>query len=183
MDVRFALLAGAMLAGAPFAADAAGHEAALSPQPAAHGAVPCASGETLVFSGDVQDDFGLGIAVCVSDEAITIRYSGEGDPQAVSCRIGECAGIIDFDHYVRYRLTIITLTWRDDNGQMRLTESLDAQHEGDAPRHIITHAWVPPGARAGDQEPQEYPVIAYTQALSLIALSGFGALSELSDPH
>lgn len=169
MAVRFALLAGAALVSAPLAADT-GQENPPSPQPPAFGALACEATETLVFAGDVQDDFGLSIAVCVGDQNLTIRYSGEGDPQAVSCRIGECAGIIDFKHYVRYRLTIITLAWRDQNGEFKLTESFDAQSEGEAPRHIVTHSWAPPHEEFGDVEPLEYPVAAYTQALSLMAL-------------
>jgi len=124
-----------------------------------------------VFAGDVQDDFGLGIAVCVSDRNLTIRYSGEGDPQAVSCRIGACAGVIDFEHYVRYRLTIITLAWRDENGAFKLTESLDTQNEGKEPVHIVTHSWSPEPGEFADAEPLEYPVAAYTEPLSLLRLN------------
>ena len=170
MAVRFALLAGAALVSAPLAADT-GQESPPSPQPPAFGALACEGTETLVFAGDVQDDFGLSIAVCVGDQNLTIRYSGEGDPQAVSCRIGECAGIIDFKHYVRYRLTIITLAWRDENGEFKLTESLDAQNEGEAPVHIVTHSWSPEPRDSAAVEPLKYPVAAYTEPLSLLRLS------------
>jgi hypothetical protein len=170
MIVRFAFLAGAMLAGTPLAADG-GHERAPSPDPMEFGALPCETGEALLFAGDVEDDFGLSIAVCVRDQTLTIRYSGEGDPQAVSCRIGACEGIIEFDHYVRYRLTIITLAWRDKNGAFKLTESFDAQNEGGAPVHNVTHSWMAPGEEVSDAQPLEYPVVAYTPALSLAALS------------
>jgi len=170
MAVRFALLAGAVLASTPLAADA-GHERVLSPEPASYRGLPCETDETRVFAGDVEDDFGLGIAVCVRDQILTIRYSGEGDPQAVSCRIDACEGIIAFDHYVRYRLTIITLAWRDENGAFKLTESFDGQNEAGAPVHNVTHSWAPPGTESGDVQPLEYPVVAYTPALSLAALS------------
>lgn len=170
MAVRFALLAGAMLASAPLAADA-GHQSTPSPEPTEYRALPCEAGEALVFAGDVEDDFGLSIAVCVRDETLTIRYSGEGDPQAVSCRIGACAGIIDFDHYVRYRFTIITLAWRDEKGEFKLTESFDAQNEGEEPVHIVTHTWSPAQEEFGEVEPLEYPVVAVTESLSLVALS------------
>jgi hypothetical protein len=167
--IRFALVAGAILA-FPLEANA-GHDPAPSAEPAELPSGQCRSGETTVFAGEVQDDFGLGITVCMSNETLTVRYSGEGDPQVVSCRIGECAGIIDFDHYVRYRLTIITLVWRDKNGEMTLTESFDAQNIGEEPVHIITSTWSPPEARLADLQPDEYPVIAQTPPLSLMALS------------
>lgn len=178
MAVGFALLAGTVLVSAPLKEDA-GQEHAPSPEPASYRGLTCEPDETRVFAGDVQDDFGLGIAVCAGDETLTIRYSGEGDPQAVSCRIGACEGIIAFDHYVRYRLTIITLAWRDENGAFKLTESFDAQNEAGAPVHNVTHSWAPPGAESGgesggepgDVQPLEYPVVAYTEALSLAALS------------
>ena len=170
MAIRFALLLGTVLASAPLAA-VAGLEPTPPPAPVEFGFLQCESGETLVFAGEVQDDFGLSIAVCVNDETLTIRYSGEGDPQAVSCRIGECAGIIDFDHYVRYRFMIITLAWRDENGEQKLTESFDAQNEGEEPVHIVTNTWSPAQEKFGEAEPLEYPVVAYTEALSLAALS------------
>jgi hypothetical protein len=170
MAVRFALLAGAMIASAPLAADA-GHEHVLSPEPASYRGLACETDETRVFAGDVEDDFGLSIAVCVHDETRTIRYSGEGDPQSVSCRIGACAGIIDFDHYVRYRFTIITLEWRDENGEFKLTESFDAQDEGGEPVHHVTHIWMPPCEVLGHAELLEYAVVAHTPALSMMALS------------
>ncbi|MBE5075023.1 hypothetical protein IM511_12070 [Erythrobacteraceae bacterium E2-1 Yellow Sea] len=170
MAVRFALLAGAVLVSAPLAAEA-GHDRVVSPEPASYRGLACETDETRVFAGDVEDDFGQSIAVCVRDEALTIRYSGEGDPQAVSCRIDACAGIIEFDHYVRYRFTIITLAWRDENGEFKLTESFDAHNEGEEPVHIITHTWSPEPVEFADAEPLEYPVVAYTEPLSMVTLS------------
>lgn len=169
MAVGFALLAGSVFVSAPLAADT-GHERVVSPEPASYHGLACETDETRVFAGDVEDDFGLSIAVCVRDQTLTIRYSGEGDPQAVSCQIDACEGIIAFGHYVRYRLTILTLAWRDRNGAFKLTESWDAQNEGGAPVHSVTHSWMPPGEEAGDVQPLEYPVVAYTPALSLVAL-------------
>lgn len=117
-----------------------------------------------------MDDPLLNIAVCMREETLTIRYVQRGYPQAVSCRIGSCAGIIDFHHYVRYRLTIVTLVWRDEHAEHTLTESLDAQNEGGEPAHIVTHAWVSAQAGLADAEPLHCRMVAYTEPLSLVAL-------------
>jgi hypothetical protein len=170
MAFQFAIVVAAAIASVPLGAHA-GQESAPATEPLETHFAYCGTGETLVFAGDVQDDFGLAIAVCVNDETLTIRYSGEGDPQAVSCRIGKCAGIIDFGHHVRYRLTIITLAWRDEKGEMKLIESFDAQNTDEEPIHIVSVIWSPAQAELGDIEPQGYQVVARTQPLSLVALS------------
>ena len=105
------------------------------------GGQACQPGENMVFKGDVQDDFGLGIAVCLEGETLSVRYSGEGDPQVVSCQVGQCGGVIDFTHYVRYRFTVLTLTWRDQYGEQALVESFDAQSARGEPAHTVSHTW------------------------------------------
>lgn len=139
----------------------------------------CVAGEKMVFAGDVQDDFGLGVAVCVSGHAnadqarISVRYSGEGGGRAVSCVAAQCDGVIELDHYVRPRFTILTLRWRDESGEQRIVESFDAQDHGEKPVHLLTHFWVAPGQAGRDADSVGHRVIAHSEPLSLLQLQTY----------
>lgn len=137
-------------------------------------AIPCKPGEEQVFSGEVQDDFGLSITVChvgggeAGDERLTVHYSGEGGGNTVSCVRTQCTGVIEFSHYVRPRFTIVTLIWRDKNGEQKLIETFDAQEEGSEPVHILSHIWLPRSQPSQVVEPQVYPVTSSSKPLSLL---------------
>ncbi len=146
-------------------------------------AVDCKADEELVFAGDVEDDFGLSITVCLMpgtdphEPTVTIIYSGEGGTRSVSCKPSECSGFIDFTHYVRPRFTILALTWRDENGEQRLVETFDAQALDSDPIHSVSHSWATPpmqGQTDGNQDepPLSYQVVPQTQPLSMLRLDG-----------
>ncbi len=143
----------------------------------------CPGGEELIFAGEVEDDFGLGIAVCMTSQGeptaqrITIRYSGEGGGRTVTCLLAQCDSIIEFSKYVRPRFTILTLLWRDENGEQKLVESYDAQNEGKEPVHIVQHYWAPASRESSIGDVPGYHVEISTPPLSLLALS------EIGEPH
>ncbi|MEP5938273.1 MAG: hypothetical protein ABJ239_08100 [Erythrobacter sp.] len=166
-----------------------GSLACTPPQPSPSSTSPtligqgCEATEEVVFAGNVEDDFGLSVAVCLERQAdenaprITVRYSGEGGGSAVSCIAGQCEGLIRFEHYVRYRFTVLTLSWFDENGSQRIVETFDAQAPDEEPTHALTHTWLPSSAKIGSEAdidaPQEYPIIAETQQLALLRLDPF----------
>ena len=168
---------------------AAGSLACAPAEPTANSVAPiligqgCEANEELVFSGNVQDDFGLSVAVCLEHQSeetsprITVRYSGEGGGNAVSCIAGLCEGQIEFDHYVRYRFTVLTLSWFDDYGSQSIVETFDAQEQDEEPKHGLTHVWTPSSAKIasepGIDPEQEYPMIAETKQLALLRLDPF----------
>ncbi|MGB3472447.1 MAG: hypothetical protein WBA51_16655 [Erythrobacter sp.] len=121
----------------------------------------CNPDEALIFAGVVRDDFGLGIAVCIAEQdhpegaMVTVRYSGEGGGREISCRSVQCDGIIEFSHYVRPRFTVLTLKWRDENGEQELVESFDAQDGFEHPVHSVRHRWAP-RSNAGSSIPTHY---------------------------
>ncbi len=146
-------------------------------------AIDCEAGEELVFAGDVEDDFGLSVTVCLKSGAdpheptVTIIYSGEGGTRSVSCKSSECSGVIDFTHYVRPRFTILTLTWRDENGEQRLVETFDAQALDSNPVKSVSHSWAPPPMlgqtnQNQNEPPQIYQVVPQTQPLAMLRLDG-----------
>ena len=140
----------------------------------------CEEGEEAAFSGDVQDGFGLTLSVCIApveaggdagnEPIISIRSEGEGGGTVLSCAASECRGIIEFGHYRRARFTELTLKWYQNGSEQVLIESFDAQ-DPDAPAsHSITHSWQTKEGAELDLEETPYPVIAKTEALSMLAL-------------
>lgn len=143
-------------------------------------ALDCPADQKRVFAGEVEDDFGLSLTVCLSsadyaaERRITIRYSGEGGGGDVSCQPAQCADIVKFNHYVRPRFSILTLEWRDQNGLQKIVETFDAQSLGSEPTHIVSHSWTPIDSANGDDSTkdqlQSYLVAPCTQPLALLAL-------------
>ena len=138
----------------------------------------CETGHTPVFEGDVQDDFGLSIAVCLREEdgvvpaLVSIRYSGEGGTQRVSCLAGQCRGIISLRRYTRYRFTMLTLQWRDENGIQTLSESFDAQDQGGEAKVTVTHSWKPSESIESGVPAPIFPVTPRSAPLQLLTLEG-----------
>lgn len=152
---------------------APGKDAAES-APVPGNAIDCQAGEDLVFAGEVQDDFGLSINVCLkpsqAEPLVSIHYSGEGGTRTVACKPSQCSGTIDFSHYVRPRFSILTLTWRDENGVQRIVETFDAQLLDSEPLHHVSHSWTPFEPQGAAAQPQSYPVTPQTNTLSLLRL-------------
>ena len=141
----------------------------------------CQIDETVAFSGDVHDGFGLTISVCIGRDAesdvplLSIRSEGEGGSSVISCLASACDGIIQFEHYRRYRFSVLTLKWGNDGSRQRLVESFNAEDPFRDPVHSVTHIWSTKEARARGIEPEPYPVVAVTAPLSLLKLeSVFG---------
>lgn len=136
----------------------------------------CNANETAAFSGDVHDGFGLTISVCLSAETedevpvISIRSIGEGGSTVLSCKADACGGIINFEHYRRYRFSILTLEWEQDGSRQQLVESFDAEELMSDPKHTVTHTWSTKEARSRGIEPEAYPVLPVTAPLSLLTL-------------
>lgn len=107
----------------------------------------CEAGEQTVLYGQVQDDFGFDVAVCISGDEetpkLTIRWVGEGGGSEISCTSGDCDGRIEYSRYTSPHQTILTLGWMADGNKQILTQQfwrddLDAQ-----PAFNTTHRWYP----------------------------------------
>lgn len=139
----------------------------------------CMPHEALIFAGEVRDDFGLDITVCIAETdhaagaEVIVRYSGEGGNREVSCRSKQCDEKIEFSHYVRAKFTVLALTWRDENGEQKLVESFDAQDKFADPVHTVNHIWAPRLKAGSLGDPESYPVAANTPPLSLLTLENW----------
>lgn len=138
--------------------------------------LPCQDEEELIFAGEVEDDFGLSITVCRAGrgnpqlERLTVHYSGEGGGSSVSCLLKDCGEKIEFSHYVRPRFTILSLTWRDNNGEQKLVETFDAEDQNEEPYHSVRHSWIPTHDKDDNLESVSYSVDASTKPLSLLSI-------------
>ena len=136
----------------------------------------CKEGSAPVFEGEVEDDFGLAVAACLAPESdatparVSVHYSGEGGSREVSCIAGECSGVIDMTRYTRYRFTVLTLTWRDENGVQTLTETLDAEDTSAPAKRIVTHSWQPREWSEEHGEVPSFPVSPVTEPLEMLSL-------------
>lgn len=63
---------------------------------------------------------------------------GEGGNQRVSCMTGQCCRIISLERYTRYRFTVPTLRWHDENGFQTLSENFDAQDQNGHAQVTVT---------------------------------------------
>jgi len=144
----------------------------------------CQQGETYVFSGAVEDGFGPDLAVCViggegeQDATVTVRWSGEGGDDSVSCRASECDGVMEYSRYTRPRFTIVTLAWSKDGMVQRLIQSLDAQ--GEAPEASVRHFWAPRSAGLGSTE--SFPVRTGACNLALMKMGEWLPTKPWSEP-
>ncbi|MEO1730930.1 MAG: hypothetical protein AAFR64_09340 [Pseudomonadota bacterium] len=132
----------------------------------------CEAAEETVISGAVQDDLGLDVAVCLEDEEqqqrLTIRWSGEGGGDAVSCLASECQGVIEYSRHTSPHLTVLTLTWTKGGGTQKLYQSLSRPTPDVPALAQTTHIWEVAGAQAGSAE--SYPVLTQAAPLALIQL-------------
>lgn len=134
----------------------------------------CEDSETTVLSAQVQDDLGLDVAVCLSGEAaaqvLTIRWSGEGGGAAVSCRLGECDGRIEYSRYTSSHLTILQLAWRSGDSIQRLYQTLERAGPSEGPTQTTTHSWQSAGAASSDVS--TYELVSDAEPLQLMRLEG-----------
>lgn len=134
----------------------------------------CKGSETTVLSGQVQDDLGLDIAVCLSGAAdaqtLTIRWSGEGGGAEISCRFGECDGHIEYSRYTSPHLTILQLAWSKDGSIQRLYQTLERSGPGEIGTHTTTHSWESVGS--ADLDVSTYEVVSDAEPLQLMRLEG-----------
>ncbi|MEL6529113.1 MAG: hypothetical protein AAFQ27_04075 [Pseudomonadota bacterium] len=141
----------------------------------------CNANEQTIISGSVQDDFGLDVAVCVSSKAggqiadekatathLTIRWSGEGGSDEVSCTPDACEGIIEYSRYTSSHLTILQIAWIKDGNVQRLYQSLCRPHLDGPVMTSTTHSWV--AARSSLEAAQHFSVRTNAQPLALMAL-------------
>jgi len=140
----------------------------------------CAESEYTVLAGQVEDDFGFDLAVCVSGEAedksLAIRWKGEGGGSSVSCVMRKCDGRIQYSRYTSPTLTILTLAWREggagsrDGGTQRLTQTLSRADLVQPAQTETRHSWLPAGAQR--DEALDCPVVTTAEPLALMELEG-----------
>lgn len=132
----------------------------------------CEDSESTVFFGQVEDDFGLDVAVCLSGEngehRLTIRWEGEGGGSSVSCAQGNCDGRIEYSRYTSPHLTVLTLAWRDGKHVQWLTQTTGRDDLDEPATGETRHFWQTPGTAREDA--LDYPVNTNADDLSLMAL-------------
>ncbi|MDJ0641910.1 MAG: hypothetical protein QNJ15_03755 [Erythrobacter sp.] len=140
----------------------------------------CETGEQTIIGGTVQDEFGLDVAVCVTDDAkgegankaasprLTIRWSGEGGGDALSCLPTECEGVIEYSRYTSRHLTILQLAWTKDGHVQRLYQTLSRPSLQETAASATSHEWEVAGACGFDIE--EYPMQTDATPLALMKL-------------
>jgi hypothetical protein len=133
----------------------------------------CKQSETVVFFGNVEDDLGLDVAVCLSgdDKAkrVTIRWSGEGGGDSLSCVAAQCKGAIEYSRYTSPHLTILQLAWTKNGHVQRLFQTLERSDLSDKAAFKTSHVWEVAG---GDpDEAASFPVRTDAAPLALLALS------------
>lgn len=135
----------------------------------------CLPNEKSLFDGAVEDDFGLGISVCTTtnhptvEPVLTVRWFGEGGGDSVSCRIDECAGIVEYSHYVRPRFAEIRIAWTKGDKVQRITEIFDAGHAGEQPKWQVSHRWHHKHADLATVD--RFPVRVFGEPMSLLSLN------------
>ena len=135
----------------------------------------CAKTERTAIFGRVQDDLGLDVAVCLSGmgetRTVTIRWSGEGGGDSVSCEPDACDGVIEYSRYTSPHLTILQLAWVKDGNVQRLYQTLERPDPSAPATSQTTHVWEPAGTARGEAE--HYPVVTKAQPLALMGLEEF----------
>ncbi|MEP3051020.1 MAG: hypothetical protein ABJP48_07940 [Erythrobacter sp.] len=137
----------------------------------------CETGETVLFQAEtIFDESDYTVEVCfaagegVDDARISTVLTGGGGPYRVSCLASECAGIIDFKLYTRYRFTTLSLSWSGDTGTHRLEETFDAQDLSQNPVNTSRHTWATQWMVENGVEALPEPLKLNTEPLSLMRL-------------
>lgn len=107
----------------------------------------CENDENTILYGQVQDDFGFDVAVCLSggedNQRLTIRWVGEGGGSSVSCSGDDCQGRIEYARYTSPQLTILTLGWIADGKKQMVTQTFSREGMDAEPQTYATHRWYP----------------------------------------
>ncbi|MEM7666304.1 MAG: hypothetical protein AAF250_10655 [Pseudomonadota bacterium] len=142
----------------------------------------CKADEETIISGAVEDDFGLDVAVCVSREStqvdpgettrpfITIRWSGEGGGDAISCIPSQCDGTVEYSRYTSPHLTILQLAWTNGEYEQRLYQELNRSYLDSPVRSVTTHTWTHKDASTNTVYVDSYPVRTDASSLALMNL-------------
>lgn len=132
----------------------------------------CQLDETTILSGAVQDDFGLDVAVCLSGEEdsqiLTIRWSGEGGNDSLSCKSNQCDGLIEYSRHTSPHLTILQIAWIKGGNFQRLYQTLQRSSLAEEAIAKTTHSWE--HVSTSEDSAQIYPVLTDNEPLALMRL-------------
>ncbi len=134
----------------------------------------CDPGEEVAFVGSVDDDFGIGLAVCMleatadQEARITAVWEGEGGRSRTSCFVSECGDVLQFRRYTRYRYTTLTLAWEAFGQTHIIDETLDAEDLNAPANSYATYTWSSPELLESTGEPLMYPIEVSSQSLGLL---------------
>ncbi|MEL6877530.1 MAG: hypothetical protein AAGL68_05460, partial [Pseudomonadota bacterium] len=143
----------------------------------AYSATLCEAGEDTLFAGSVNDDFGLGLAVCrlqggaFAEDRITAVWSGEGGTSRTTCFASKCGEVMRFSRYTRYRYTLLSLTWVTDGHVHTIDETFDAEDMSTPPKSIVHYFWESEWTRENNLKPTSDRIDVRTEPLSLMALA------------
>ena len=132
----------------------------------------CKPSETALFFGHVEDDLGLDVAVCLSGDdkakTVTVRWSGEGGGDSVSCLAAQCKGAIEYSRYTSPHQTILQLACAKDGHVQRLYQTLERSDLSDEAVSKNSHVWEVAG---GDPDAAtSFPVRTDAKPLALMAI-------------
>ena len=151
----------------------------------------CEPGEASIINGTVEDNFGLDVAVCVSESAneddqspprISIRWSGEGGGDVVSCIPSQCNGVIEYSRYSSPNLTILQLAWTKGGHVHRLYQTLDRSNL-DKPAHgSTTHSWTHTDTSTGTVYTDSFPMRTNAAPLAMMTLERWLTPKSWTEP-
>ncbi len=141
----------------------------------------CDAGDKTLFSGSVEDDFGLDVSICVTpdkdtepgqdDPTITAVWSGEGGTARTSCKASECEGVIDYTRYTRPRFTEHSVSWEAFGQSHSIIETHNAEDTAKEPVVTATYVWKSDAMEATGEEALRDPITMRTEPLTMLELS------------
>lgn len=138
----------------------------------------CYASEESLFVGSVDDDFGIGLAVCVlpssanREARVTAVWEGEGGQNRTSCYVSECGDVLRFQRYTRFRYTELTLAWEAFGQSHTINETFNAE-DFEAPADARAfYTWSSPELLAERSEPLTWPIETRSAPLSILRLEG-----------
>jgi hypothetical protein len=141
----------------------------------------CEADQKTLFSGTVEDDFGLDVSICMTpdkqaepgqeDPVISAVWSGEGGTARVSCKASECDGVIDYTRYTRPRFTEHSVSWDMSGQSHKIIETHSAEDTSKDPEVTATYVWESDAMKATGEEPLRDPITVRTEPLAMLELS------------
>ncbi len=141
----------------------------------------CEAEQKTLFSGTVEDDFGLDVSICVTpdtdvepgqeDPMISAVWSGEGGTARVSCKASECDGVIDYKRYTRPRFTEHSVSWEVSGQSHTIIEVHNAEDSSKDPVVSATYVWKSDAMEATGEEALRDPITVHTKPLAMLELS------------